>query len=110
MWHNCLRNLRKEPMTKAKGKVQLVTERTSQDGVVYDFRCPYPKGCGATASGGDPFSSTGWADRQHAVDRGKQHVAEHEGTPMPSLHEFRVARGLTADTAGSAVKPDDWEF
>ena len=88
-------------------KVQLITERDTETGAVYDFRCPLPTGCGAD---GTPFSSTGWADRTHAVDRGKQHLGEHDGTPAQTLDEFRAERGLTAASAGAAVNPDDWEF
>lgn len=93
-------------------KLKLVTERKLDGGEkVYDFRCPYPTGCGETGDDTPGFSSVGWADRKHAVDRGKTHIHEHEtGEPMPELHEFRVARGLTQASAGQAVTPDDWEF
>jgi hypothetical protein len=90
-------------------KVKVVTSRKTDADTVYDFRCPYPAGCGVP--GGDSFASTGWAQRKDAVDRGKQHIAEHEqGEPMQELHAFRVDRGLTPNAAGEAARPPDWEF
>ena len=88
--------------------LQLITEREASGEVFYDFRCPYPNGCGEY---GVPFSSIGWSERDHAVARGKQHINEHEtGEATPSLDEFRVAVGITPDTAGQSVRPEDWEF
>jgi hypothetical protein len=100
-------------MAKAS-TTKLITERKEGDSTFYDFRCPHPTGCGVNAADpdADPFSSVGWLDREHAVARGKQHIAEHDnpGEPMPELHEFRVGLGITADTAGAKVRPEDWEF
>ncbi len=95
-----------------KGKVQLITSRQTDEGTVYDFRCPYPTGCGEDGPDGHtPFNSTGWMHRDHAAARGKQHVAEHlDGVPMQDLDSFRSDWGLTEASAGAAVKPDDWEF
>jgi hypothetical protein len=86
-------------------KLKVVTDRDDPTvGKVWDFTCPYPTGCGGPEG---PFASTGWFDRQHAVDRAKEHLDEHEGKgPMSSLDEFRAARGLTAATAG----PPDYEL
>lgn len=100
--------------SKASSKVQLITERKDGDGTFYDFRCPYPYGCGVGPgdAAAEPFTSIGWAERDHAVARGKQHIAEHEdpGDPMPELDQFRVSHGITEDTAGQKVRPEDWEF
>jgi hypothetical protein len=100
-------------MAKARAngeKVQLITERETAEGRVFDFRCPYPSGCGVP--GGDPFTSTGWANRGLAVSRGKQHVHEHEhpDEPMQELEVFRAEQGVSQTTAGEAVRPEDWEF
>jgi hypothetical protein len=91
-------------------KIKTVTSRKTDSGTVYDFRCPLPYGCGAVAT--DPefrFESAGWFDREHAADRGRQHVAEHDGVPMQPLDEFRTERGLVAETAG-LPDLDDVEF
>ena len=93
-------------MAKAKSE-SVIAERKEGDSTVYDFRCPVDD-CNP---GADPFHSTGWVDREHAVARGKQHQAFHEsGTPMPELNDFRVALGVTQEQAGEAVKPADWTF
>jgi hypothetical protein len=93
-------------------KQQLITSRDQEGVAVYDFRCPYPNGCGQEGSDGHvSFQSTGWHDHDHAAARARQHLDEHEsGEAMPSLHEFRVERGLTPEAAGVNVNPDDWEF
>lgn len=99
-------------------KRSLITERQEKDATgktvtYYDFRCPYPLGCGANATDPEatPFYSAGWLDREHAVARGRQHLAEHDGgEPMPELHQFRIENGLTQESAGQSVTPDDWEF
>ena len=93
--------------------LQVVTERTDEGRTVYDFRCPYPVGCGTPDTGDDhvPFNSTGWNRRDDAVERGKQHIREHEtGEPMPELGYYRAARGLTQANAGEALKPPEWTF
>jgi hypothetical protein len=91
-------------MAKAESVIE---ERKEGDATFYDFRCPVAN-CNP---GADPWHSTGWSDRAHAVARGKQHQAFHEsGEPMPELHEFRVAQGITQTEAGEAVKPADWTF
>jgi hypothetical protein len=69
----------------------------NDDDKTWDFVCGYPSGCGMD---GQPFSSRGWNRRSDAAERGKQHLADHEGTPMPPLDEFYRSRGLTAETAG----------
>lgn len=101
-----------------KKKVQLVTSYKNDDGdTMYQFICPHPVGCGL-----DPLDpekrhrSFNWADRESAVARGRQHLAEHEtgADPdrdtevSPELHDFRVARGLTNPTG--TTNPDDWEL
>jgi hypothetical protein len=78
----------------------------NDDDGTYDFVCPFPTGCGKD---GDPFTSHGWGRRADAAERGRQHIADHEGIPMPSLAEFRAERGLTTETAGQ-VDPSDIEF
>lgn len=74
----------------------------------FDFRCPYADGtCGRD---GEPFASTGWGKREHAVSRGRQHLNEHaEGKPMPELEQFWRDNGLTRETA-SRPNPDDWDL
>lgn len=66
---------------------QAVTERadpTRPNAHLYDFTCPH---C--------PFTSTGWAKKGWATDRGEQHYAEHRGEAVTEeLHDFHVARGL----------------
>lgn len=78
-------------------KTKPVTAQTLDNGsTVYNFRCPRPDGCGADQT--DPnsrFESLGWADEQHARDRGNQHLDEHEsGEPMQTLADFEIERGL----------------
>jgi len=97
----------------AQKKIKTVTSRKTDAGTVYDFTCPFPTGCGLDANDPDSrFTTSDWANRADAAERGKQHVAEHtDGTPMPSLDEFRKARGLTAETAvPAAPNPDDVEY
>ena len=86
----------------------VITERKEGDDTFYDFRCPEPTCNGVDV---DSYSSRGWANRKHAVARAKQHKEFHDnGTPMPELHDFRVAQGITQAEAGEAVKPADWKF
>jgi hypothetical protein len=85
----------------------VIAERKEGDATVYDFRCPVE----TCNPGADPFHSTGWVDRKHAVARAQQHKEFHDnGTPMPELNDFRVAQGVTQEQAGEAVKPADWKF
>ena len=92
--------------------LKVVTKRNTSDAPVYDFRCPYPVGCGDV--NGDPesrFMSTNWPTAELAAERGQQHIDEHEtGEPMPDLNAFRSAKGLIDENAGQPVQPDDWSF
>ena len=105
-------------MSEPQQRIKVITEREEKDAAgntvtYYDFRCPYRLGCGEDAADPEatPFFSAGWLDREHAVARGKQHIAEHEsGEPMPELHDFRTERGLTQQSAGQDALPADWEF
>lgn len=84
----------------------VITSRYEDGAEVWDFVCPYPSGCGNAATG-QPFSSTGWPDRTHAYERGRQHIAEHNGEGVtPDLNTFRQARGLIPEqpmTAKQAI-------
>ncbi len=93
-------------------KIETIFERvTETDLKVFDFRCPYPDGCGEPGNAEKPFISAGWAERKHAVERGRQHIAEHEtGKPMPELAEFWAEQGLTQGTAGQASLPPDFKL
>lgn len=65
-----------------------ITRRIVDGKELWDFKCPYPTGCG-------PFSSADWPNRQHAVDRGMEHLREHAGEgAMTDLNSFRQARGI----------------
>lgn len=91
----------------SSSKVKVVTPRDADGTQVWDFRCPYPFGCGQD----EPFSSVGWATRDLAAKRARQHIDEHEtGEPMQELHAFRVDQGLTPDSAGETTRAVDWEF
>jgi hypothetical protein len=104
----------------ADKKVKLVTSYKNDDGAtMYEFRCPYPTGCGENALDPEatPYRAFNLAEREWAVARGKQHLAEHESTAdpnrdnelTPEMHEFRVALGIAA-AAAPTVNPDDWEL
>lgn len=94
----------------AQVKQQVIFERSTEDDrLVFDFKCPYTAGC--LGDNGDSFGSYGWNERKHAVERGKQHIAEHEtGQPMLELADFWAEQGLTAHTAGQAGLPPDYSF
>jgi hypothetical protein len=91
-------------------KTQVVTKREADGATVYDFQCPYPTGCGNdTADPESRFTSLGWADREHARERARQHIAEHQGEDITQdLHTFRVERGIT--TPPPTPNPDDWDI
>ena len=89
-------------------KTRLVTEQDDGSGL-FEFNCPYPTGCGEDPNNPEARYRAFNYDRDSAVARGKQHIAEHEaGEVMPETHEFRIARGITA--APPTVNPEDWEL
>ena len=101
-------------------KPRLVTKYKTDDGAeLFEFKCPYPTGCGVNATDPEatPYRSFNWADRESAVIRGKQHIAEHESTEdpnrdnelSPEVHEFRVGRGLAATNNRPTITAEDWE-
>jgi hypothetical protein len=56
-------------------------ERVTED--TYDFTCEVENFNGSTCG----FTSTRWPTKKAAIERGRQHKAEHEsGTPMPELN------------------------
>lgn len=81
---------------------------TQADDGTWTFECPNIAGQLCGEPGGAGFRSTGWPDRSHALDRGRQHFDEHLGRGVSqSLEEFRAERGLTVASDGTVVKLED---
>lgn len=81
----------------------LAASVTQQGDGTWTFQCP-DHTCNPAGAG---FSSAMWPDRQHALDRGRQHFGEHRGEgPMQTLEAFRADRGLQP-MAGGGVKVAD---
>lgn len=79
----------------------------AEDGT-WTFQCPNIAGSPCGIPDGPGFTSSGWPDKQHALDRGRQHFDEHKGLGgAQELAEFRAERGLTVAPDGSCVKVED---
>lgn len=92
----------------AKTKTVLDLSVTQHEDGTWGFQCPGVQGSPCGVPGGPGFASTGWPDREHAVDRGRQHFDEHKGLGVAQeLAEFRAERGLGVDAEGVCVKVED---
>lgn len=84
-----------------------MTDTTQADDGSWTYTCPGDQGsmCGDPNTGAT-FTSAGWPTKKVAEARGVQHIADHQGTPMPELGAFRAEHGLVAHPDGvRAVKP-----
>lgn len=73
----------------------------------YLFQCPGVQGSPCGDPGGRPFHSTRWPTKKAALERGRQHLAEHKGEGhMQPMHEFLADQGLVHNEDGSVSVGD----
>lgn len=73
---------------------------------LYTFICPGDPMDPCGSPGQHTFFSAGWADKEHAVARGTQHIDSHVNkTVMQSVEDYKAAVGL-AEPVGLAPVQD----
>mgnify|MGYP000623819442 CR=1 FL=1 len=74
----------------------------------WTFECPNVAGSPCGEPDGRGFLSSGWPDKSHALDRGRQHFDEHLGKGVSQeMADFMADRGLTTTSDGRCVKLED---